>query len=168
MANFRIDQLQSLSPANFDPSSDVLIVQKPNGGTFKMTPGNVVTNTVSVGLKFLSKSYFVESFGGTGGSWQNSSFSVDSANVPDTASAAFLSIDNSGDDDPAFGFRFFTSSNYSINNMHELKYLNLSSSDQQSVTTCFVPIVNGVIYYSLYNFPHSANSKLDVYMHAYM
>lgn len=184
MANKKITELPQLSPNDYNPESDLLVVQQPNGETRKMTATNVMGPIAGGGMFFLTASTRIATYGNSR-PFQNHDNDLTTYGVPDNASVAYISLQTTGDGYPYFGFKFYTSSDYSATNSHlfgdpensdnltgfPATYLNGSDKQGFAVNSCFVPIVNGRIYYSVWNQAtreKSTSNRLHIYLHAYL
>lgn len=183
MANKKITELPQLSPNDYNPESDLLVVQQPNGETRKMTATNVMGPIAGGGMFFLTASTRIDTHH-TCNPFQNFDKDLTTYGVPDNASVAYISLHTTGRGTPQFGFKFYTSSDYSSSNSHLFgdpensenlpdyaTKLNGSDKNGFAVNSCFVPIVNGRIYYSVYNNTSgdsARTNRLHIYLHAYL
>lgn len=188
MANKKITELPQLSPNDYNPESDLLVVQQPNGETRKMTATNVMGPIAGGGMFFLTASARIDTHH-TFTSFTNFDKDLTTYGVPDNASVAYISLQTTGRGYPDFGFKFYTSSDYSATSSHlfgdpedsdnlpgpRATFLNRSDKSGYAVNSCFVPIVNGRIYYSVWNRTSDSfqegkavDNYLHIYLHAYL
>lgn len=160
MANFRIDQLQPLASNSLDASSDFLIVQKPNAGTFKMSANNLVNNSAQIGIAFLESAQTINS---NQGGFLN--YDVTNAGVPSSANSVFLSIQHRGSAHPDMNFSFYTANHNGSENASAKHNFIFNASDKSQWThnSLWVPVINQNIYYHI-----SSDNTWHVYLHAYM
>jgi len=158
-----IHTLPLLDPAEFNPSTDYLIMQKINGPTYKCRGTTFVRKSDS-GLKFLSTPIQI----GHGSRGADISRTVTELDTPDhpNAHTALLSVRSDHGYYPSCTFYYYSSSEHSDDFKHVFTLQDQGTS-QSLHDQIFVPIIDGKVYWSLsQRTHHSCNSW--VYWHGYM
>lgn len=155
--NINIEDLPELSPGDFDPYKDSLIVQKIDGATYFEKASNVLNNE-SNGFKWLPSAELMITR--TSNLEGINDHDITDLVGQDDPRSLLISVYHVGRAYPNSSFTYYKGPN----DPHEhLVKINRSRTDQDLQEMFFIPIVNKKMYYGI-----STNGTVNIFAHAYI